>query len=225
MAIRLHFIVEGQTEETFVNQTLHPYLATLRIWTKARCVMTSRKGGFAYRGGIGQYAQAKKDINAWISEDRNPDARFTTMFDLYGLPTDFPAYQDALREHDPYDRVRTLECALREDISDQRFIPYIQLYEFEALLFSDPQKFDSQFYDRGVGIQRLVEMASRFTSPELINDGINTAPSKRIIDEIPEYRGMKASAGPIVAEKIGLCALRLKCRHFGEWFRRLEALG
>lgn len=61
-------------------------------------------------------------------------------------------------------------------------------------------------------------------SPELVNDGIDTAPSKRIIREIPEYASIKASAGPIVAEKIGLDNLRLKCRHFGEWLTKLEAL-
>ncbi len=51
MAIRLHFIVEGQTEETFVNQTLRPHLANISIWVKARCVMTSRKRGVKRREG------------------------------------------------------------------------------------------------------------------------------------------------------------------------------
>ena len=73
MAIRLHFIVEGQTEETFVNQTLCPHLANFSIWVKARCVMTSRKCGVKRRGGIGKYAQAKKVIKTWIEEDQNQD--------------------------------------------------------------------------------------------------------------------------------------------------------
>ena len=224
MAVRLHFIVEGQTEETFVNRTLRPHLANLSIWVRARCVMTSRRRGVRHRGGIGNYSQAKRDINAWMMEDQNPDARFTTMFDLYGLPGDFPGFENAARMPDPYERVSTLEDALSEGISDSRFIPYLQLHEFETLLLSDPQKFDLQFYDRSVGIRRLVEVASGFESPERINDGINTAPSKRITDEIPEYGRMKASAGPIVAEKIGLSTLRLKCEHFGEWLGKLERL-
>ncbi|MCY4386097.1 MAG: DUF4276 family protein [Desulfurellaceae bacterium] len=224
MAVRLHFIVEGQTEETFVNRVLRPHLAKLSIWAKARRVMTSHKRGVKHRGGIRRYAQAKGDIKAWIMEDQNLDARFTTMFDLYRLPTDFPDYEDATRTSDPYQRVRTLEDALSKDISDSRFIPYFQLHEFEALLLSDPQKLDSQFYDRSGGIRRLVDVVSTFDSPELVNDGNNTAPSKRITGVIPEYEGMKAAAGPIVAEKIGLPTLRLKCEHFGEWLGRLEAL-
>ena len=224
MAVRLHFIVEGQTEETFVNRVLRPHLATLSIWTKARCVLTSRRRGVKYRGGIKRYAQAEGDIRAWMIEDRNSDARFTTMFDLYHLPTDFPGYKDAARISDSYQRVRTLEEALRGDIDDLRFIPYFQLHEFEALLLSDPQKLDSQFPDRSARIQRLVELVSTFDSPELINEGSTTAPSKRITDEIPEYERRKQSAGPIVAEKIGLSALRSKCEHFGEWLKSLEAL-
>ena len=224
MAVRLHFIVEGQTEETFVNRVLRPHLATLSIWAKVRCVMTSRKRGVKHRGGIRRYAQAKNDITAWITEDQNPDARFTTMFDLYGLPTDFPGYEDVRQIADPYRRVRTLEDALSRDISDSRFVPYFQLHEFEALLLSDPQKLDLQFPARSAGIRRLVDVVSTFDSPERVNDGNDTAPSNRVIAAIPEYAGRKPAAGPIVAEKIGLPTLRRKCEHFGEWLGRLEAL-
>ena len=224
MAVRLHFIVEGQTEVTFVNRTLGPHLGNLSIDVKARCVMTSHKHGVKHRGGVSSYTRAKRDINAWMMEDRNKDARFTTMFDLYGLPPDFPGCENTVKVSNPYDRVRALEHALQEDIPDPRFIPYLQLYEFETLLLSDPRKLDSQFFDRGLGIRKLVKMASGFESPEHINDGIDTAPSKRITDVIPEYGKMKASAGPIVAEKIGLPALRSKCEHFGEWIGKLEGL-
>lgn len=224
MSIRLNFIVEGQTEETFVNQVLRPHLATFFIWCSARCVMTSRKRGRKHRGGISNYDLPKKDIDAWMRVDQNPDVRFTTMFDLYALPEDFPGYDEARRLTDPYERVEVLERALSEDISDRRFVPYIQLHEFEALLFSDPRKLETQFYDHGDEIQRLIETASEFESPELIDDGKDTSPSKRIIGEIPEYGWMKASAGPIVAGKIGLSVLRSKCRHFGAWIDKLELI-
>ena len=224
MAVRLNFIVEGQTEETFVSRTLRPHLADRSIYVNVRCVMTSQKGGFKYRGGIANYAQVKRDIVRWMKEDRNPDARFTTMFDLYALPVDFPGFEDAARTNQPYQRVQTLEDALGMDIADPRFVPYIQLHEFEALLLSDPSMLDSQFHGYEDETRILVEMASGFDSPELIDDGSDTAPSKRIITEIPEYAGRKASAGPIVAGKIGLPTLRSKCGHFGDWLDKLEHL-
>ncbi len=157
-------------------------------------------------------------------EDQHPDARFTTMFDLFRLPDDFPGYEDANRASDPYQRVRTLEHALSDDISDRRFVPHIQLHEFEVLLLSDPQKLDAQFPDHSTEIGKLAKEVSTFDSPERINDGCQTAPSKRMIKAIPAYKGRKASAGPLVAEKIGWVALRSKCRHFGEWLGELEAL-
>ena len=224
MSARLHFIVEGQTEETFVNRVLVPHLATQLVWGKARCVMTSRKRSIIYRGGLRSYAQAKKDIVLWMKEDQNPDAFFTTMFDLYALPSDFPEYDEARRFEDPRERVARLEEAMRRDIDHPRFIPYLQLHEFEALLLADPQKLEWEYPEHDRAIRNILQMASGFVSPELIDDGENTAPSKRIIREIPEYEGMKASAGPLAAERIGLPVLRGKCGHFGEWLSRLEQL-
>ncbi len=140
------------------------------------------------------------------------------------LPNDFPGYEDAAKKVDPYERVATLEKALGEDIDHPRFVPYIQLHEFEALIFSDPTKLDVQYFEHNIAIQRLVEIASQSDTPELIDDGAESAPSKRIIKEIPEYEWMKASAGPLVVQEIGLPTILSKCTHFGEWFEKLKAL-
>ena len=223
MYVRLNFIVEGQTEETFVNQTLKPHLSRFSVGVSARVVTTSKQRGVKFRGGLSTYAKAKRDITLWTKQDRNTDVRFTTMFDLYGLPTDFPAYAAAV-QNDPFQRVGALEDALAKDISDDRFIPYIQLHEFEALILSDAGQLASQFDNCDEGIARLKTIVSSFDSPELINEGTNTAPSKRIIREIPEYEGSKVSAGPIVAATIGLPTLRSKCSHFAQWLDKLENL-
>ncbi len=225
MYVRLNFIVEGQTEETFVNQILKPHLSNFSIGVSARAVKTKMKRGTKYKGGLSTYGKAKNDITLWLKESIKPDVRFTTMFDLYGLPPDFPGFNTEATDADPYQRVEALEAALGNDISDWRFIPYIQLHEFEALILSDPKQLDTQFENRADGIARLETMATQFPSPEHINDNANTAPSKRIISEIPEYQGSKVSAGPIVAEKIGLSTLRSKCAHFAEWLEKLESLG
>ena len=221
---RLHFIVEGQTEETFVNRLLKPHLGERYVWADARCVQTRRRGGVKHRGGFRNYAHPQRDILSWLREDQNADARFTTAFDLYRLPSDFPGYGDAQAAADPYEKIRILEAALRDDIGDWRFLPYLQLHEFETLLLSEPGQLAAHFTDGQARVQNLVAMAGQIANPELINEGPDTAPSKRIIAEIPEYAGMKPSAGPIVAEKIGLATLRARCRHFGEWIGQLEEL-
>ena len=222
--MRLNVVVEGPTKEAFVNQVLRPYLAGKSIWAFARSVTTSRKRGRKYRGGLVTYAHAHRDIITWLKQESQNNVRVTTLFDLYALPTDFPGYGEAQRESDPYQKVGMLEKALGADVDDRRFIPHLQLHEFEALLFCDARQLETQFDVPGSGIQQLVDVADQIANPELINDGPDTAPSKRIISVIPAYRRTKASAGPIVAGRIGLDNLRTRCRHFGEWVNRLEDL-
>jgi Domain of unknown function (DUF4276) len=224
--IRLNIIAEGQTEEAFVHAVLVEPLATGGVAVSVRCVETSRDKRRAkiYRGGLLDYQRAKRDLLRWMKEDQNPEAHFTTMFDLYALPNDFPGYEEAKRLTNPSQRVNLLEAHLLKDINHRRFIPYLQLHEFEALLFTDPSKFDWEFIDHADAIQALVNLASQHGNPELIDDGEQTAPSKRIIQIIPEYEGRKASVGPLIAARIGLLALRQKCAHFHAWLEKIEAL-
>lgn len=235
MGIRLHITAEGQTEERFVKNVLAPFLGEREVWVDARCVLTSKhnRGSAEFRGGwrrTSAYAAAKKDICTWMKEDQNADARFTTMFDLYALPSDFPAFTEAKHESDPYRRVEMLENALADDINgelaDTRFVPYIQLHEFEALILADPEQLEWEFLEHEAPIRNLVDMvALEGGNPELIDDGPCTAPSKRIISEIREYEDKKATSGPLVAGIIGMKKLRERCRHFADWIEALAALG
>jgi uncharacterized protein DUF4276 len=94
-----------------------------------------------------------------------------------------------------------------------------------SYLFSDPTWFE-YFYDRHQSqIAALKAIADRHATPELIDDGTNSAPSKRIIAELPDYEDAKAAVGPQVAELIGLDLIRKKCPHFAAWMSRLEKLG
>ncbi len=150
------------------------------------------------------------------------------MIDLYGLAKladEFPGYEANKATADPYARVAAMERAFQEDIGDHQFIPYIQLHEYEALLFADPQQLDWEYVEHDEQIAKLKTVASTVASPELIDEGEETAPSKRIIREIGEYQFNKARVGPVVAEKIGLAKLRAKCPHFSEWVGRLETVG
>lgn len=222
--IRLHVIAEGQTEETFVNKVLKLHLAQFNVFADVRCVETSRSRRRIYRGGLLDYGRAKRDIERWMKEDHGSDVRFTTLFDLYHLPNDFPRFEEAKRQTHPPARVEFLEQAFAEDLPQPRFVPYIQLHEFEALILSDPERMKREFIGREDSIHRLAEMSSRYESPELIDDGETTAPSKRIIAALPDYKWRKPTAGPNVARAIGLETLRGKCPHFSKWLVSLESL-
>lgn len=223
--VRLHIIAEGQTEEKFVRQILQPHLTVMNVFADARSVQTSKdkKAGYTYRGGLLSYDKARQDILQWIKQDHHPECRFSTMFDLYALPQDFPGTQEAQRIFDPYEKVTFLESRLAEDIGHPGFIPYIQLHEFEALLFSYPDRFALEYLEHQKPVQKLKDILQSFHSnPELIDEGPNTAPSKRILANIPEYS--KVGSGVIIAELIGLYTIRTMCRHFHDWLCRLEAL-
>lgn len=223
---RLHITAEGQTEETFVNRTLKHHLAQFGVYADVRCVLTGRHGNKLFRGGMTSYAKAKSDISKWLREEYdNSDVAFTTMFDYYALPNDFPGYADSVQLQDPYEKVACIEAALEKDIADRRFISYIQLHEFESLLFTNPQKFDIEFFDALAGIADLNAISEEFKNPELINQGPSTAPSKHIIRVFPRYADNKSTIGPMIANEIGIDALKATCRHFGEWLTKLELLG
>jgi len=222
--IHINIVVEGQTEETFVRQVLADDLGSQSIFITSRSVQTGAKHGKIYRGGLGRgnvYDKLKRDVKKWLSQHQS--AFVTTMIDLYALPKNFPGFDDAQKILDPYEKVRALENEFAADINNLRFIPYIQLHEFEGLLFSDVQVVDQVLALQSVSqLPSLKDIRANFPSPEQVDDGENTAPSKRLVKLFPGYD--KTAFGPLIAERIGLEIIRRECSHFNEWLTKLETL-
>ncbi len=171
-----------------------------------------------------RYETVRRDLTRWMKEDQSVDARFSTMFDLYALDRRFPGFDEAKGENDARKKVRMLEEAFAQDIDDPRFIPYLQLHEFEALILSAPERFDCYFLTHEQQIAGLQTLCEKYDSPEEINDNPQTAPSRRIINEIPEYADVKPTAGSVIAREIGLPKMRERCPHFDKWVTTLEGL-
>jgi len=224
---RLYLFAEGSTELTFADTLLKPHLANLGVYLHPPVLVAhAKKRGRVHRGGGRKYLPMKSDILRFLAQEKGRDVFFTTMIDLYAIHPEFPKLAEAERlRGTPEKRVEFLEHAFAEDIDDRRFVPYIQLHEYEAYLFSDPRWFE-YFYDRHHSqIAALKAIADQHATPELIDDGPQSAPSKRIIAELPDYEDAKAAVGPQVAELIGLDLIRTKCPHFAAWVSRLEGLG
>lgn len=223
--IRLNMIVEGPTEQEFAARILAPHLARFGVQlARPACVVFARKGSqVRSRGGLPKYAVAKDHLVRWLKQERMPDAFFTTMFDLYGLPDDFPGHKEASQLADKYARVEKMEEAFAADVGDGRFLPYLQLHEFEAILFSRPGVFGEYFLNSEREVRELHRIVDTFGNPELIDDGEESSPSHRILRQLPYYQ--KRTAGPQLADAIGLPAIRDKCQHFSEWVAKLEQLG
>jgi hypothetical protein len=223
---RLHLTVEGPTEQAFAANVLRPHLQGSGVYIgRIELAAHAKRKGQVHRGGLQRYLPFRNDLVRRLKEDKSQDFFLSTMIDLYALPSDFPG-TDVLRgEQDPYRRVEGMERALAKDIGDPRFLPYVQLYEFEAILLADASKIATYYDGRAREVEELKRLAAAVSSPELINDGQDTAPSKRIAWLIPAYANEKPTAGPFIAAEIGLPTIRAKCPHFDAWLRQLEQLG
>jgi hypothetical protein len=218
--VRVHVLVEGEAEETFSREVLLPYFSPRGIYLFPR-----RLGKPGHKSGICKYPLAQREIVITLKQEAH--AFCTTMFDYYGMPPDWPKRKEAGDK--PFaERGVMVEEAILGDISSQlggrfnrsRFIPYVQMHEFEALLFSDSKVLaDGLELADDASIRGITD---QFHSPEEINDSQQTAPSKRIMGLNPGYA--KVSDGIRISQKIGLTTMRAQCPRFNEWIGRLEAL-
>ncbi len=122
----------------------------------------------------------------------------------------------------PEEKVLHVESAIHDAVGDPRLHSYLSLHEFEALLYTDPVACGVQLAAPKLQAA-MAKAVERCGSPEAVNDGPNTAPSKRIKDAYPKYG--KVRDGLALAERIGLPAIRQACPHFGGWLMWLESLG
>jgi hypothetical protein len=224
--IRLYLFAEGQTEQTFADDILKPHLAKCDVFLdKIILIAHARNKGKVHRGGGRRYEPMKDDILRFLKQEKGDNVFFTTMIDLYAISPEFPGLNESEKlRNNPAQRVEFLENSFAADMDDQRFIPYIQLHEYEAYLFSDPTCFES-FYDNcSDKVANLKAITDSYETPELINDSKETAPSKRIIAQFPDYKKAKSTVGSLLAESIGLEIIRSKCHHFNSWLLQLESL-
>lgn len=214
---RVHIICEGQTEESFVNQLLLPYFIQKNILVQAPLI-----GKPGHKGGNVNLPRLLTDLGKILNNDRS--AYCTTLFDYYGLPSDFPGKTEADQQNDLTKKNTVIHTALHNAVENSlgskvasRFIPYIQMYEFEALLFSDPKLLESKLKTKG-----FVAMRESFDSPEHINNSPQTAPSKRILNLYPAYN--KVLNGSILTQNITLDIIRKECPLFDTWLHKISAI-
>ena len=219
-------LVEGETEQTFVRDQLAAHLALngSTIWP----VLPGRQ---RRHGGVKKWEVARQDIFRLLRAGRY----CTTMFDFYAMPNDWPG-RNAASTLPWQTRASYVGAAMLADVTaamsgsfnPAQFLPYVQLHEFEALAFADVEKLASVV--SALGNWSPARVAKQFSDileasgdPEAINDGYDTCPSRRISTIVPAFR--KRVHSPIVTARIGIAALRVRCRHFASWLASLESLG
>lgn len=217
---RVHIICEGQTEEMFVAEIMAPVFMTRQIYLTPSLI-----GKPGHKGGNFKFPRLFTDVRARLADKT---AYCTTFFDFYGLPEAFPGKAEAHTKNGIANKATHIRQALTARLAQelgttqlQRFIPYIQMYEFEGLLFSAPEKLAMVCNQMGIA-QPLQQIRNEFNTPEEINNSPLTAPSKRILQLFKGYD--KPVHGALAALEIGLDNIRKECALFNEWLLTLEAL-
>lgn len=216
---QIAILVEGQTEEQFVKRILFDYFLKKDICVEPITVKTSRTPVCSYRGGTITFEKAKKEIQRLLTPKYD---KVTTFFDYYGLECSFFPFNFD-KSLNPYDKVKKLEDYFQNCINNTKFLPYIQLHEFETFLFVDADLTVNNLINcnKKMVKQEIVNALDiSDNNPELINDSPQTAPSKRIENVHPSYQ--KPLEGNIVCGAVGLEVLKNKCKHFREWIEKLE---
>lgn len=215
---RLIIIVEGESEEEFVNRVLRPYFHTHSIYNVESFKIKHSKGG------LSNYLHLKTDILNTIYEE---GAIVTTLIDFYALPKNFPKYAEARSITDKSKRLDFLEEAIKDDLeltqkkTFNNLLPYIQLHEFEAFVFSSLKGVKAFFEPGEADFSQLEKIVREFPNPEDINDSANTAPSKRLLKHIQGYN--KVVDGVSIIDEVGIETVMEKCPRFRNWLQMLVA--
>ena len=224
---RLLVSVEGRTELRFVYEVLAPHLYT-RGYTSVVASLMGTAVSRDKRGGVKAWADVLKDIVNKLREDRG--LIVSTMVDYYGMPRDWPGRAAVppsgatpSQIADPIEQ-GMLDAVVRDigsDFDASRFVPYVMMHEFEAMLFSDCSELAAGI-GRPVLARRLRAIRDGFDTPEAIDDSPDSAPSKRIERLFGDYD--KPLIGIDVVEAIGIDTIRRECPHFAGWVARLDGL-
>lgn len=214
---RLIIICEGETEQQFCKDVLYNHFFSRDIVIETPLIKKSM-------GGIVAWEHIKSQILLHLKED----VTVTLLIDFYGIKDyhNFSKWAESKTIVNKIDRMTFLENAMKEEIDDRvrfRFIPYIQLHEFEGLLFNNIETFKNIIPENEfTNIRELETTINSNINPELINDGATTAPSKRLERLILGYN--KIVYGAVLAEEIGLERIRAKAVRFNDWIAKLESI-
>jgi hypothetical protein len=211
---RLYFVVEGQTEQEFVNTVLRPWLNDYSIYDITPVLIKTSKHG---RGGHVNAQHLLNTINGLLRETSDNQLVVTTFIDFFRIPNNMPGYEEAMKKIGTSSQVRALEEELSNTVNDWRFIPYIQRHEFESLLFSSNVGFEK--YCSNEQSSETANIVVSFKNPEDINSSPEKAPSKRLLALIPDYD--KVVLGNLLALEIGLQTIIDRCPRFAQWIQNI----
>jgi hypothetical protein len=146
----------------------------------------------------------------------------TTLLDYYALPADFPGMGNRPMGS-PASRVMHVEARWAASVGDARFVPHLVLHEFEAWVYAAPSCLEPWMFDDDLKvIPAIAAVGAMHQTPEDIDEGFLTAPSRRLRGAFAAYQ--KTLHGPLAVAAIGIDRIRAACPHFARWLECVEAI-
>lgn len=219
MLVNIAISVEGQTEESFVKQILVPYFVQKNIFVEPIIVKTKKLASHSFKGGTIPFEKAMKEITNLLT--RKYDL-VTTFYDYYGLHKEFIPKNNLT---DSYKIVELIEGKMASHVNNKKFIPYIQLHEFESFLFIAPDVTINNLMDcKKTTVEQTINKALQQANnnPELVNNSPETAPSKRILKVYSSYQ--KIIDGTNICRELGVQKICERCPHFNSWISSIITL-
>ena len=213
-------LVEGESEFRFVRDRLNDYFAGRYV---LQPILTETRRGVRSGGLARDYAVFRRQMSRLMAQHGGrEDAWFGCMLDLYGLPAGFPGHGQA--PGNGWEMATSIETALATDLAHERFLPYLNVHELEALLLTELRALGCFFTGKQSEVERLAAEVARFSSPEEINLTRETSPSHRIARHLPGYAAAKVQASSVAFSHISISLIRKHCPHFSDWLTRIEQL-
>ncbi len=215
---RLLIVVEGDTEKEFIDKVLSPYLYAKGLQS-VDCFKIKHT-----KGGLTKYRHLKTDLINCVYEN---NVLVSTLIDFYALPKDFPKYEAANAFVNKAERLTFLEQAIVEDLETEKgtsfpnLFPYIQLHEFEALVFSSIDSIRALYSENDAKLNEIEQVMATYPNPEDINDSPQTAPSKRLKNNQLIMGYNKINDGIMIIEETGIDTILSKCPRFRRWVETL----
>jgi Domain of unknown function (DUF4276) len=125
--------VEGQTEELFVTRILRNHLQTFGVEVQRPILAITRPGPEERRGGFINWTAIESDLRTLFTSKPDPDLRFSTLLDVYAMPSQCAGYPGPSAGHRSEAAVAAIEAAWNTHFAEPRFTCYLQRHEFEAL--------------------------------------------------------------------------------------------
>ncbi len=214
--MNIFIIVEGYAELEFVKNLLVPHLQEKGA-NLVKPFPVTTNANLGKKGGGSSYEHYKNDILRTLAGKQ--DKIVTTFIDYFELPDDFPNSEKCNDLTNVNEKIECFENVMKEDIApnNQLFIPYIQKYEFEALLFSSNRGFEYCFTEKEA--KKTAKIIDSYPNPEEINDHPHNSPSNRLKNIRPAYS--KVLEGNTIALETGIETILQKCPRFRNWMENL----